>query len=236
MLNFANLLDYFIVIVMMISVLMGVARGLIKEIISLIVWSAAIIIAVLYCQPASMFLKHTIPDVNIDLIISFILIMFIVLTIGNMLSNVIQKFINPSNFSIIDRLTGCLFGGVRGITIIALAMVLLKATNLIQEYKIQNHKLINYFTPAALWLDKQLPAEFKHIKIPTVLPEAQASLPPNNEQHLEQGITNHQATPNANQTTNLNDLSEHEHPQNSEHQTTEAKDPETNAPHGKHKK
>lgn len=235
MLNFANLLDYFIVIVMMISVLMGLARGLIKEILSLLVWSAAIVMAVLYCKPAAMFLKHTIPDVNIDLIISFILIIFIVLIIGNILSNLIQKFINPSKFSIIDRLTGCAFGCVRGIAIIALTMVLLKATNLIQEYKIQKHQIINYFTPAATWLEKQLPKEFKHIKIPTIIPETPQSVPISPEQHPEQGAMNNVITlPNQPPASHTNEKTEPL--PSAEHPATETKDDGSNFPHGKHKK
>jgi len=236
MLNFANLLDYFIVIVMMISILMGLARGLIKEILSLLVWSAAIVMAVLYCKPAAMFLKHSIPDVNIDLIISFILIIFIVLIIGNILSNLIQKFINPSKFSIMDSLTGCAFGCVRGIAIIALTMVLLKASNLIQEYKIQKHQLINYFTPAASWLEKQLPEEFKHIKIPTIIPETPTSVPLSPEQHLEQGATKDGITqPNQSLSSHANEKTENL-PSSTEHHATETKEEGSNISHGKHKK
>lgn len=226
MLNVANILDYFIVTVMMISVLMGLARGLLKEIFSLIVWSAAIIAAVLYCKPASMFLKNTIPDVNIDLIISFILIMFIILMIGGTITNYLQKFLNKSNFSVIDRLTGFLFGGIRAIAIISLAMVLLKASNIIPEYNIKNHKLINYFTPIAAWLDKKLPEDFKHIKIPTIVPETSTTLPTNNEHHQDgasNAILHHE-----NQ--------DHPQPQNNENKLSEKPEKESNVHQTKHKK
>lgn len=165
--NIASLIDYGIIIIMMISILMGLIRGLMREIMSLIIWSAAIITAIKYCKQGSGLFKTIIPESGLALLISFILITFIVLLIGGLINRLLETGIKHSNFTITDRFAGCIFGCTRGTVIIALIMVLLKASHVIKDYNIKGSLMLAYFTPAAIWLDKQLPESLKNIHVPT---------------------------------------------------------------------
>jgi membrane protein required for colicin V production len=161
--NIQGLIDYGIIIIIMVSMLMGLMRGIIREVMSLIIWSAAIMVAISYCNPASGLFHSIIPQAEMCLVIAFILVVFIVLIIGGIISRLIEQIIKATKFTITDRITGGVFGFVRGVAIIALTMAMAKTAGLIQDYSIKDSTLIANFKPAAVWLEKQLPEDMKKL-------------------------------------------------------------------------
>ena len=167
--NIQGMVDYGIIIIMMVSMLMGLMRGLIREVMSLITWSAAIMVAISYCKPVSWLLHSIIPQVSVRLVISFILVVFVVLIISGLINRAIERVIKATRFTLADRVTGVVFGFIRGVVIISITMVMVKTAGLIKDYSVKDSTLIANFKPAAIWLEKQLPEEMKKIdfRMPT---------------------------------------------------------------------
>ena len=163
--NIPEIVDYGIIIIIMISMLMGLMRGLIREILSIITWSAAIVAAIGYCKPISELFHSIIPQPGIRLVIAFILVWFIVLIIGGIINRVIEQIIKVTKFTVTDRITGGIFGFVRGVAIIVVAMVMLKISGIIKDYSLKDSNLIAQFSQVALWFEKQLPDDLKKLNL-----------------------------------------------------------------------
>ena len=163
--NIPEIVDYGIIIIIMVSMLMGLMRGLIREILSIITWSAAIVAAIGYCKPISELFHSIIPQPGIRLVIAFILVWFIVLIIGGIINRVIEQIIKVTKFTVTDRITGGIFGFVRGVAIIVVAMVMLKISGIIKDYSLKDSSLIAQFRPVALYLEKQLPDDLKKLNL-----------------------------------------------------------------------
>src|SRR5690242_17198701 len=100
-----NGLDYGILALIMISVLLGILRGFVREAMSLVTWIAAIVLGVLYCDKLSqIFTMISMPGLRI--ILAFVLIVLCTLIFGGILSYLIGRLIRFTGFGATDRIIG----------------------------------------------------------------------------------------------------------------------------------
>lgn len=154
-----NGVDYGIISVIGISVLIGLIRGFVREAISLVTWIIALVLGILYCEQVSEWF-HSISMVGIRLLLAFVLIVLSTLIVGGILNYLIGKLINVTKFSVTDRIVGLLFGGARGVVIIALAVLLLGPTSITQNALWHESAFILHFEPIAGWMKNMLPEDF----------------------------------------------------------------------------
>ncbi len=155
-------IDYGIFAIIAFSVLMGLMRGFVREAMSLITWVTAVTVATLYGETVAGWF-NTISMTGVRLILAFVLLVLAVLIIGGVVSHLIGKIIKSTRFSITDRIVGILFGFGRGAVIIALAMVMIKASGVAYDYLSKNSLLIPKLEPVALWLEEKLPDDIKKL-------------------------------------------------------------------------
>lgn len=157
-----NEIDYGIIGIISLSVLVGLLRGFVRDSMSLMTWIIAAILAVSYCEEVAAWFTG-ISIVGLRLLLAFISIILTTLIVGGIVSHLLSKLIKSTKFSITDRITGILFGLVRGIAITAFAILMtvliVKPTNLAKNERWKNSILIPQFEPASLWIRAQLPEE-----------------------------------------------------------------------------
>lgn len=163
MLTSFNWIDYVVLVIFLLSILSGFARGFAKEIFALITWIAAIVVAALFAtRLAAVFssnpqVQATLSSVNsaqpvstTAIVVSFLLIFFAIIILGKIIG-----FFIPSPFgaSPINRLFGGIFGFARGFVIVLFIMFLVQLSPLAESPYWKGSQLVNAFQPAIKWLD-----------------------------------------------------------------------------------
>lgn len=166
-----NWIDYTILAIFIFSILGGFIRGGIKEIISLLTWFAAFIIAGLFANPlasyfsSSQAVQSAVSSASgtlgttaanqvslFSLGISFAIIFFAVILIGTMLGYLLNQAVVGSGVGIGNRLLGGIFGFGRGYLIVLVLIFLVQLSPISKEQFWSQSSLVPSFQPAVEWL------------------------------------------------------------------------------------
>lgn len=138
--------DYAILGIILASALLGLLRGFLREVASLLIWILGFWVAVRYAPPvgdAFQFIK----SVEHRLIVGYAVILVAVLIASTVTGMLLRKLVESSGASAVDRSLGTLFGAVRGLVVVT-ALILLGSAALVPQPKWwRESKLIPYATP-----------------------------------------------------------------------------------------
>jgi len=126
-------LDLLIAGVVLISLLVGVFRGFIREVLSLVSWGVALWVGWRFFKPASAYLENTISSEPVRQIAAFAFLFIAVLIVLTVASHFLSKLFKLSGIAFIDRLLGAVFGLGRGVLIMSIVLILGGATALPKE-------------------------------------------------------------------------------------------------------
>lgn len=165
-----NWADYFILGVLGLSVLIGLWRGLIAEVMALACWAASFWVAWLFGDKlAAYFTGVEVPSVR--LLLGYGLCFLAVLIAGALVSFLLRKLVAGSGLSGTDRLLGMFFGLGRGLLLVLIAVLLLGFTPLPRDPWWQQSQLLPGFRGGAEWLSAQLPESVvSHLDLRGLLP------------------------------------------------------------------
>ena len=177
-----NWADYVIVAALALSVLMGLWRGFIGEVLALAVWVVALWVAwTLGPQVAGALSAVSLPSARI--VLGSALCFVAVLIAGAIVGFVLRKLIAGSGLSGTDRLLGAVFGLARGLALVTLVVLLLGFTPFPRDPWWHQSRLLPSFQQAAQWASAHMPAEAtKYLDLRGLLPQALPSPSPNQEQ------------------------------------------------------
>ena len=149
--------DYVIIGVIVVSALIGLFRGFIKEAFSLLVWIAAFWLSWLFFRDLSNYLVQWISLPSARLGISFALIMIAVLIVGGIINYLLSQMVERTGLSGTDRVLGIFFGIGRGVVIVAIIILLAGLTPMPQDPWWNESMLISHLQEISLWLKQYLP-------------------------------------------------------------------------------
>ncbi|MFA6231956.1 MAG: CvpA family protein [Rhodanobacter sp.] len=165
-----NWTDGVILGILGLSVLIGLWRGLVAELLSLVIWVAAFWVAVTFGPVLSTHLEHTISLPLARNGVAYGICFFGVLLIGAVVRFLTRKLIWSSGLTGIDRLFGVVFGFVRGALVVTLIVLLVGLTALTRESWWQQSVLLPQFQMAAAWLGQNVPASVRdHLRPSAVM-------------------------------------------------------------------
>jgi membrane protein required for colicin V production len=119
-------LDFVFALIVLISVVLAVTKGLVREIVSVVALIGGFVLAVLYYPVPAAWFKTLLKTEALADLTGFLVIFVGCLVIGGVISFLINKFVKAASLEWVDRLLGALFGFLRGwliASIIALALV-----------------------------------------------------------------------------------------------------------------
>ena len=152
-----NWADYIIIAVLALSVLMGLWRGLVSEVLALAVWVAAFWLAWTFGPTVAAQFEHSIELPSVRMLVGYGLCFIVVLIAGALLRFVMGKLVQGTGLSGSDRLLGMFFGLARGVLLVTLAVFVLGFTPFTRDPWWQQSQLLPGFTGAAEWLGARLP-------------------------------------------------------------------------------
>ena len=119
-----TLFDYVVIFIIVCSVVISTMRGLVKEILSLISWIVALVVANSYGETVASWLPDVIPGNLSRMIVGFLALFIAVRLLMALLMHAFDAVIKASGLSLADRGLGGLFGLARGcVLVMTLALV-----------------------------------------------------------------------------------------------------------------
>lgn len=146
-----NEIDWCIMGIIIISTVISLWRGFIKEVLSLIIWIMAVVVAWLYGGSFAHFLTPSIELPWLRVVISCGILFLLTLVVGAIINFVLARLIRATGLSGTDRFLGMFFGAARGGIAIVIVIGLLMDTPANESDWWQESELIPPFLMAANW-------------------------------------------------------------------------------------
>jgi|TARA_R110002072_G_scaffold115183_6_gene245382 membrane protein required for colicin V production len=122
-----NWADWTICAIIVLSALISLQRGFVKEALSLAVWFAAIVVSMLFHQNLQVLLADYIQTSSLRQIAAFAILFFITLIVGSMVNHLVAAIVKATGLSGTDRLLGTIFGVLRGAMVVLVILILAPA-------------------------------------------------------------------------------------------------------------
>ena len=159
-----NPVDGLVILAVLLSALLALFRGFVRELLSLISWTVAIFLGAKFAGAFKPFFQHYTDNDAIAGGLGGFVVFILVLIVLTIISHYIAKTVRASAVSSVDRGLGFLFGALRGFLVAAL--VYLAGTLIFTNEKSYPDWLTHAHTEPLLrrsahWLTEQMPPSLK---------------------------------------------------------------------------
>lgn len=136
--------DYVVMAAVVISALVGLARGFLREAIALVTWIFALALAGHYADLVEPHLGGLLAGAMVKPWVARLIILALVLLIGALIGALANHFVRLSIFSGMDRLLGFVFGLLRGLVLLGVFVMLGQVLRLDSEHWWRDSRLMPY--------------------------------------------------------------------------------------------
>lgn len=151
--------DLIIVVIVIISALISLVRGFVKESISLASWILAGFIALRYFAPLAELLEPYIESPTIRTGSAFAVLFVTSLIIGAIINFMASQAVTKTGLTGTDRSLGVVFGAARGLLIVTMLVLLAGLTPMPSEPWWNDSAMIEFFSDMANWIKDILPQD-----------------------------------------------------------------------------
>lgn len=152
-----TIFDYVFLLILVVSMVISVIRGLVREVLSLASWIGAFIIAKYGAPVVSGWMSGLIEHPKMRIAFSFVLVMVAVVLLFSFLSLQIVKIVKMTGLSSTDRALGAFFGLARGVLVGVVLVLVLSLTPLPRESWWRNAFFRYPLETMASWMQPRLP-------------------------------------------------------------------------------
>lgn len=139
--------DIAIVVILLISIIIGIFRGFIREILSLASWLIALYIAWTFAEMGATYLEPYISQPPLRIVAAFAGIFIVALIVASIIGYVIYRLFALAGITGVDRSLGAVFGVARGVIIVAILILSAVYMDFASQPWWQGSKLVAYFAP-----------------------------------------------------------------------------------------
>jgi membrane protein required for colicin V production len=154
-----TIFDYVVLAAMALSVLLGAWRGVVNELLALVAWVAAFLVARIEAPQATHWLAGQIAEPGLRLAAAFIIIFVGVLILFAIARMLLSRLLSAVGLGTLDRLLGAVFGVLRGLAVVLAGVMLAGMTSMPRERWWQTAVLAPPLETAALAAKPWLPAD-----------------------------------------------------------------------------
>lgn len=143
----------------MVSVLLSMARGVVREVLSLAGWVIAFMVANSLAAGFAAMLPASIDGESLRMLTAFVALFLSALLAMSLVTMLVSALVKTVGLGLVDRFLGSLFGLARGLLIVLLMVLSAGLTSLPQESFWQQAMLSKPLETAALKLTTWLPQD-----------------------------------------------------------------------------
>ncbi|HJQ62994.1 MAG TPA: CvpA family protein [Burkholderiales bacterium] len=151
--------DYAVLVIVAVSILISVIRGLVREVLALLAWVAAFAVATLFGADVAAWMPQAIPTEELRLLTGFLIVFVGVLLVMSLAAMAISRLVKRAGLGVEDRMFGMLFGLARGGLIVLVLVLLAGLTTLPRDPLWRNAMLSSPLESLALYVKAWLPGD-----------------------------------------------------------------------------
>ena len=153
--------DYAILATILISLLVGLLRGFIKEVFSLVIWALAFLVAYHYGGDVAALMEDHVALPSARMAMGFAGLFIGVLLVGGLVNYLVGRLVESTGLSGTDRLLGGVFGAARGLAIVIACLLVMGFTPLPADPWWKESALIQRLLPMLQWSAAFLPQNLR---------------------------------------------------------------------------
>jgi len=151
--------DFIVLSVIVLSVIVSLMRGFVKEALSLTGWLLSLWIAMTFSSGMAELFGDSIKDPTLRLLAAFISLFILSLIVAAIINFFATQFVQRVGLTGVDRTIGAVFGFLRGILLVTIIVMLLGLTTLPKEKWWDESFFMFRFEVIATWLKDLLPSD-----------------------------------------------------------------------------
>lgn len=152
-------IDYVIIGIIVLSSLISLVRGFMREALSLAAWILAFWVSWTFFRELATYFEQWITVPSMRLGVSFLLLLVVTLVLGGLVNYLVGQLVEKTGLTGTDRMIGVFFGMARGCLLVGIAVLLAGLTAIPADPWWHESVLIGYFQDLALWLRSFLPPD-----------------------------------------------------------------------------
>lgn len=157
--------DYAVLLIVGLSILLSVIRGLVREVLALLAWVVAFVAANLLGGSLAKLAPDAIPTEELRLLAGFVAVFFVALLLMSLVAMGVSKLVKRAGLGVEDRMLGGLFGLLRGLLVVMVLVLLAGLTALPKQRAWRDAVLSRPLEAFAVQVRQWLPSELsKRIK------------------------------------------------------------------------
>lgn len=157
--------DYTVLTIMGVSVLLSLMRGFFREVMSLLGWVVALVVAKYYTLQLAPLLPQGIPSNSLRLLAAFVILFLGTLLVASLLSIALSGLFSKVGLGWLDRWLGAMFGIARGVLIVGVLVLLGGLTSLPHDVRWRNAMFSATLEAMVISVLPWLPQDIsKHVK------------------------------------------------------------------------
>jgi membrane protein required for colicin V production len=151
--------DFIVLGIIVISVIISLMRGFVKEALSLAGWLVSLWVAMSFSSGMAELFGSAISDPTLRLLVAFICLFILSLVVAAIINFFAAQFVQRAGLTGVDRTIGSVFGFLRGILLVTIVVMLLGLTTLPKESWWDESFFMFRFEVIATWLKDLLPSD-----------------------------------------------------------------------------
>ena len=152
-------IDLAIIGIIVLSALISLIRGFVKESISLVTWVVAGLLALRYYGSMADLLEPFINSATLRQWVGGGILFLATLVVGAIVNFIVSQLVSKTGLSGTDKALGVVFGGARGVLIVTMVVLLASLTPMPEASWWQDSVMIEFFQQLAQWLKGVIPAD-----------------------------------------------------------------------------
>jgi len=120
--------DLAVLVIIGISVIVSMLRGLVRELLALVSWVVAFFVARYFTPIVAPWFTKTVPDDTLRFLVAYLAVFVMTLLVMTLLSIAVASLVKAAGLGAFDHILGAGFGLVRGIVIVLIATLLVGLT------------------------------------------------------------------------------------------------------------
>lgn len=144
--------DLAFIVVLLVSALIGLWRGLLREVLSVVSWIAAGFLAYRYHPLAAQWLEQWIAEPTVRRIVAIVGVFVVAAVVFAVLSHLIAGLVRGTPLRGVDRSLGLLFGVARGVLVVALTVLVVDDSQFEDHPAWTEARTLPWARVPALWL------------------------------------------------------------------------------------
>ncbi len=156
-----NILDFALLMALVLSAILGLFRGLVREVLSLAAWIVSFWVAQRYDGIVAERLLQAINPQSLRELAAFLILFLGTIVVLALFNRIMALLVKASRLGVYDRMLGALFGALRGAVVGLVFIALADLTPLPETAQWQDSMLADYFRQLGQWAMTHVPSDLQ---------------------------------------------------------------------------